>query len=430
MSDENQAPPRPEDPVPREATPGGPDPWAGPDVETPGGPDSWTASHAETPGGPTPWAGPDAEPATPPHPAFEFLEPGTVRPSAPEPLEPAPPPPLPRRVLRSAFVIALLGFAALLLGQIEAAVLIAIAALYFMAQGADVHPAMGRVHALLGWIPSVLGAALLGALASILVTDGPPTPLRLAFAVFSGVGALASLATLIPRVVDGLVRSLFRRASPSRTLRLTARIALVALWLGLPTWVAFRDRLAEMLQDPGALVSPSKLSGGLVGYVVLAFASVGFLVRRDWRGSLERLGLCALRPRDWLTVIGGVLALWLFNTGSELLERRMFPALWASDQGFGAALAGVMGPAQMLLLGLSAGVGEEITLRGALQPKLGIALTSLLFAALHVQYSWYGMLAILVFGLILGAIRQRSGTTAAILVHGLYDLLAVAASRT
>jgi len=49
-----------------------------------------------------------------------------------------------------------------------------------------------------------------------------------------------------------------------------------------------------------------------------------------------------------------------------------------------------MGPGLMLLLGLSAGIGEEITLRGALQPKLGLALTSLLFAALHVQYSWYG----------------------------------------
>jgi membrane protease YdiL (CAAX protease family) len=39
------------------------------------------------------------------------------------------------------------------------------------------------------------------------------------------------------------------------------------------------------------------------------------------------------------------------------------------------------------------------------------------------------MLSILVFGLILGVIRKRSGTTAAILVHALYDLLAVAASK-
>lgn len=377
---------------------------------------------------------PPAEPAAPaegapaPHPAFEFLEPGAgtiAAPGAGGPAEPS----LPRRVLHTALALALLGLAALLLGQVEAALLIAIAAFYFVAQGADVHPAMGRVYALLAWIPGVVGAVVLGALARLLVTDGPLTPWRLGFAVFSGLGALASLTTLLPPVADRLVRLLFRGAGPSHTLRLTASVAFAILWVGLPSWLAFRDQLADLLRDPGRLVTAAKLSGGLVGYVVLAFAAVGFLVRRDWRGSLERLGLTALRPVDVLTIVAGVLALWLFNSGSEWLEQRAFPALWAGDDAFTTALAGVMGPGLMLLLGLSAGIGEEITLRGALQPKLGIVLTSLLFAALHVQYSWYGMLSILVFGLILGVIRRRGSTTVAILVHALYDLLAVAAAK-
>jgi membrane protease YdiL (CAAX protease family) len=46
-----------------------------------------------------------------------------------------------------------------------------------------------------------------------------------------------------------------------------------------------------------------------------------------------------------------------------------------------------------------------------------------------VQYSWYGMLSILVFGLILGVIRRRSSTTAAILVHALHNLIAVAVAK-
>ena len=387
MSDENQAPPPPSAPAP----------------------------------------GPEGPPA--PHPALEFLEPAAGAFTAPGPPGPAEPP-LPRDVLHTAFALALLGFAALLVGQVEAALLTAMAAFYFVAQGADVHPAMVRVYALLAWIPSLVGAVLLGGLARLLIVDGTLTPLRVGFAVFSGLGALASLATLVPAVADRLVRVLFRGAGPSRTLRLTAVIAFVTFWLGLPAWLAFRDQLAELLRNPGELVSAAKLSGGLVGYVVLAFAAVGLRVRRDWRGSLERLGLTALRPADGLTIAAGVLALWLFNSGSEWLERREFHALWAGDEAFGAALAGAMGPGLMLLLGLSAGIGEEITLRGALQPKLGIALTSLLFAALHVQYSWYGMLSILVFGLILGVIRKRSSTTAAILVHALYDLLAMAAART
>ena len=387
MSDENQAPPPPNEPALR----------------------------------------PDCPPT--PHPAFEFLEADAGAPETFDPLEPAAPPPLPRKVLHSALALALLGLAALLLGQVEAALLIAIAALYFVAQGADVHPAMGRVYALLAWIVPVTGAIVMGALAHLLATNGPLTPLRIGFAVCSGLGALASLATLLPSVANRLVLFFFRGAGPSRTLRLTASLAFAMLWVALPGWLAFRDQLGELLRDPGELVNASKLSGGLVGYVVLAFASIGFLVRRDWRGSLERLGLTALRPVDWLTVIAGVVTLWFFNVGSEWFEQRTFPALWASDQSFTAALAGVMGPGLMLLLGLSAGIGEEITLRGALQPKLGIALTSLIFAALHVQYSWYGMLSILVFGLILGVIRKRSSTTAAILVHALYDLLAVAFAK-
>jgi membrane protease YdiL (CAAX protease family) len=40
------------------------------------------------------------------------------------------------------------------------------------------------------------------------------------------------------------------------------------------------------------------------------------------------------------------------------------------------------------------------------------------------------MLSILVFGLFLGVIRKRSSTTAAILVHTLYNLFAIAASKT
>jgi hypothetical protein len=364
-----------------------------------------------------------------PHPAFEFLESAAGDPGTFGPPEPAATPALPRKVLHSALALALLGLAALLLGQVEAAFLIAIAALYFVAQGADVHPAMGRVYALLAWIPPVTGALVLGALANLLVTSGPLTPLRIGFAVFSGLGVLASLATLLPSVANRIVRLIFRGARPNHTLRLTASVAFAVLWVALPAWITFRDQLAELLRDPAKLVSASKLTGGLVGYIVLAFASIGFVVRRDWHGSLERLGLTALRPADGLTVVAGVVALWLFNVGSEWIEQRAFPALWASDQAFTTALAGVMGPGLMLLLSLSAGIGEEITLRGALQPKLGIALTSLLFAALHVQYSWFGMLAILAFGLLLGVIRKCSSTTAAILVHTLYNLLAVASAK-
>jgi membrane protease YdiL (CAAX protease family) len=343
-----------------------------------------------------------------------------------------PPPPFPSGVLYRALALALLGAAALLLGQAETAFLVAFAALFFVAQAADTHRGFVPVHLLLAWILPALGVAALLGLAGMLA-QAPHTPLRLGFAVFAGLGAFVAAATLFRPVADALARALLRDAAPGRVSRLAARAVVITLWCGPVAWAALRDVIGEMMKDPRVFVSASRLGGSLLGYVVLAFAAVGWGVRRDLRAALERLGLRAPRREDLGWIGLGIAALWLFNGGSEAIERRWLPELWRTDQSFSELLGGVMNPAQMVLLGLSAGIGEEITLRGALQPRLGLWLTALLFAVLHVQYSWYGMASIFFFGVILGAIRLRSGTTSAILVHAVYDLLAVAgaaATRT
>jgi membrane protease YdiL (CAAX protease family) len=180
--------------------------------------------------------------------------------------------------------------------------------------------------------------------------------------------------------------------------------------------------------DSQDLMDQLPLGGGLIGYVLLALAAVGFLVRRDLRATLERLGIGSLTPRHAGTVILGVVALLLLNYGADLLERRALPDLWQQDQDFNEALAGGLTTVEAVMLGISAGVGEEITMRGALQPRLGLTLTSLLFASLHVQYSWFGMAVIFVLGLILGVIRQRTNTSVAIAIHVLYDIVAVLAT--
>ena len=82
------------------------------------------------------------------------------------------------------------------------------------------------------------------------------------------------------------------------------------------------------------------------------------------------------------------------------------------------------------MLGLSAGVGEEVLVRGALQPRSGLVWASVIFGAAHVQYSWFGMLVIVALGLTLGLVRRHSNTTTAIVVHAAYDVLAALGSRT
>ncbi len=165
--------------------------------------------------------------------------------------------------------------------------------------------------------------------------------------------------------------------------------------------------------------------GSLIGLSVLALGAAGFKVRRDARSTFDRLGLRAPRPSHYAVVVLGLVALYLFNAGTEALQRGWFPDLWRHDQDMSRLIAGGLGVGGSVMLGVSAGVGEELSMRGALQPRLGLMLTSLTFAALHVQYSWFGMATIFVLGLLLGVIRNRTSTTVAILVHSLYDIAAV-----
>ena len=71
-----------------------------------------------------------------------------------------------------------------------------------------------------------------------------------------------------------------------------------------------------------------------------------------------------------------------------------------------------------VVIGVGAGVGEELSIRGVLQPRLGIFLPNLFFTALHAfQYNWDALLSVFLAGIILGVIRQRMNTTASIIVH-------------
>jgi membrane protease YdiL (CAAX protease family) len=83
-----------------------------------------------------------------------------------------------------------------------------------------------------------------------------------------------------------------------------------------------------------------------------------------------------------------------------------------------------MSPLGALAVGIAAGVSEETLFRGALQPRFGILVTSLLFAITHVQYAFTpATLVILVIGISLGWVRRRWGLPAAIVLHALYNMV-------
>jgi hypothetical protein len=316
------------------------------------------------------------------------------------------------------------GLGGLLLGQPEAAGLVALAGLFAAAQAADLDPRWRQAWEILAFVPAVGGALFFGYLATVLLHSGLEPYQRVAGVGVASVGALVLGLTAMPAFAAGLAHRLFGEA-PSYALRLGAQLAAAGILLAVPAWFTFDALKETLLRNPEPLLAKAKLSGALIGYMLLALGGVGCWVRRDLRQTLDRLGLKPVTLRHAGVILAGALALFLLNAGAEGIQHRFFPGLWAFDHEVTKLLARAMTPGRIVLLGLSAGVGEEVTLRGGLQPKLGVVLTSLLFAALHVQYSWFGMVLVFTLGVALGLIRKHTSTTAAVIVHGLYDMLAV-----
>ena len=318
-----------------------------------------------------------------------------------------------------------LGVGAAISGIQEMAMLVAFAGVFVAAQAADVDPRWFTAYTVLGALIPLGGAGAFVLLASNILNSDTSRTLRIGGAAFAIGAAVLSVLTLLPGVASRLARTLFRSGDDSHTTRLAARVVLFGLLFAFPSALVLPQLLDPMLEKQGGLFESGPLGGELIGYVMLAFASVGFLIRRDLRQSLERLGLRDPRRRDLWLIAAGAGALFALNTGAESLQHALFLPSWTRDHHVNEQMVRGITTRTALLLGVTAGIGEELTLRGALQPKLGILLTSLLFASLHVQYSWFGMLTIFAIGIVLGFLRARAGTTVSIAVHAVYDVLAV-----
>lgn len=377
-------------------------------------------------------------------------------PSAPEPpAATVTPEPTPdsgsRRITRGLLLwLALItvgGFLSALLGHAEGALFFAMSGVLVLAQASD---AAAVLQGYRDWVQyNVPRNEARGVLFRLLVRAIVPL---FAALFFCGIGAWALQAEeVLPRhrlaagwsfgaavtcallmwrpAADLATRACFRSGPIGRTRRLTARVVVMALLLPVPMRL-LAPELLEALQGTGEpLADAGGLSAQLAGEIAIALAGVGLFVRRDWRESFERLGIAAMRPPHVAVAALGLGAIIGLNAGMEWFQRTYFHALWLQDSEITRLIAADLTLTTSILLGISAGVGEEISLRGALQPRLGIVLTALVFAALHVQYSWIGMLTIALLGALLGLIRARTNTTTAIVVHAAYDIFAVLTSQ-
>jgi membrane protease YdiL (CAAX protease family) len=170
--------------------------------------------------------------------------------------------------------------------------------------------------------------------------------------------------------------------------------------------------------------------GDLSWKIVLSLVAVGFPLARSLSGARLRLGLTW--PGWRVLAIAVLLSLlmvpllvtvdWLLTSAVASLGLPTARDGW-TDRLFGTG----HGPGAVFLIGLTAGVGEELIWRGVLQPRYGLILTTLSFTAIHAfQYGAGALVSVFLAGLVLGLVRQRTNTTTSMVVHASYDIWLIA----
>jgi membrane protease YdiL (CAAX protease family) len=182
--------------------------------------------------------------------------------------------------------------------------------------------------------------------------------------------------------------------------------------------------------DSNGSVNLTQLLFQVAFFVALAFILVGTGVYRTFRESIARLGLDRkLTPRIVAIALGAVIVALIISSLASIATREFQPEVFDQLQQVTKDMtADVQNPLGALILGLSAGIGEELLLRGALQPRFGIFITSLLFALLHTQYGLtFVLVGLFLIGAMLGKMRVRYGTAAPIITHAVFNLIVVLA---
>jgi membrane protease YdiL (CAAX protease family) len=256
------------------------------------------------------------------------------------------------------------------------------------------------------------------------VTTGVPASRVVLGNLLELAGALAAPLVLLPRVRMEVGRVLreFRPDSAINAVGASIYLLVVTLFLSLQVSTDQLRQIKQSGQSPSLffIIGTNQLP-----FLVIAVVGVGFLVRRNPRQTLERLGLVWPGWRWILASMAAAVVLVIFGIAFDLATARLTPEQSRNiDEVSKQLLSSVSTPLAAIVLALAAGIGEEVMFRGALLPRLGNVLAALLFAVLHTQYAIsLASLEIFILGLALGWLRKRAGTTGSIIAHAGYDLI-------
>jgi membrane protease YdiL (CAAX protease family) len=188
--------------------------------------------------------------------------------------------------------------------------------------------------------------------------------------------------------------------------------------------------LADQLADQNMLLDQVFSFMWLVPVGIMV---VGWPLHRTLPQALRRVGF--VMPQEWHVAfalgLAGAMAVFMSGLGDPAIGRLWDLFGWpkTDEKAFEQLFKSMTSPIGAVVIGVTAGIGEELLVRGILQPRLGILLSNLFFTSLHaLQYNWDALLSVFLVGMLLGLVRKKTNTTTSAIVHGTYDFLLVLAS--
>jgi membrane protease YdiL (CAAX protease family) len=185
----------------------------------------------------------------------------------------------------------------------------------------------------------------------------------------------------------------------------------------------------------GGRIPPVAILASQLPFVVIALLGVGAGIRRGPRETLARLGYGPIALTHVGIVVLFIVGAFAISVVADALFSQLQPDLYRRVGEISKTLFDPKGLSLVaamlfaLLIGVGAGLGEETLFRGAVQPVLGIPVTSVLFASMHVQYGPSLLLGyIFVLSIGLGLLRRYVNTTASFLAHAGYNTLGILAA--
>lgn len=206
----------------------------------------------------------------------------------------------------------------------------------------------------------------------------------------------------------------------------------LAMILAVITFLVIQARLTGPVElgegDSGALAgNVTWLLLTMLTFVAVAYAAVGYRIHRNGEDATRRLGLNVPDLRTVGISVACVIPCFAVSMIGSLLTVAFQPDIVDNvEETMDQITNGLQNPLGALMIGLTAGIGEELLFRGAVQPRFGIAIAALLWTSLHFQYDFsFILVGLFGVGIVLGLQRKYFGTTSAIITHAIYNMIVV-----